>query len=350
VRLNAAPPATALVGEIEVIVGTGLLMLNAVGPLLPPPGAGVTTDTGLGPADAIAPAGMLAVSWVLLTNVVGMFTPKTPNCTTEVVTKFVPFTVRVNAAPPAVANVGESEVIVGRLARLVSENAAGAATPGTVAFTTYAPFVKLAVKLGAVAEPVASVVAVPVATPPANVPLAPVLGAVQVTRTPCTALLPASVTLTVSGAKEELTGRLCGVPEVAAMLAAGPPVLVSEKFTVVRPAAAAVTVYGPPAVAFAVKGADATPDAFVATTIVAVALLNLPDAPAPGAVNVTFTPGTGLLPASFTVTASAMAKAVLIVADCGVVPAFAVIDVAAPAVLVSEKFTVVSPAEAAVTV
>src|ERR1700746_1580968 len=110
--------------------------------------------------------------------------------------------------------------------------------------------------------------------------------------------------------------------------------LVNEKFTVVSPLAAAVTVYGPPAVAFAVNGADATPDAFVATTIVAVLLLNTPEAPEPGAVNVTFTPGTGLLPASFTVTASALAKAVLTVADCGVVPAFAVIDVAGDAVTV----------------
>ena len=106
---------------------------------------------------------------------------------------------------------------------------------------------------------------------------------------------------------------------------------VSEKFTVVSPVALAVTVYGPPAVAFAVNGADATPDAFVATTIVAVLLLNTPDAPDPGAVNVTFTPETGLLPASFTVTASALAKAVLTFADCGVVPAFAVIVDGLPA-------------------
>src|SRR5207244_5417968 len=84
--------------------------------------------------------------------------------------------------------------------------------------------------------------------------------------------------------------------------------------------------------------------------IVAVLLLNTPEAPDPGAVNVTFTPETGLLPASFTVTASAFAKAVLIVADCGVVPAFAVIVVAAPTVFVSEKFTGVNPVAAAVTV
>src|SRR5437899_12757993 len=115
------------------------------------------------------------------------------------------------------------------------------------------------------------------------------------------------------------------------MLAGALAVFVSEKFTVVSPVAPAVTVYGPPAVAFAVNGADATPDAFVATTIVPVLLLNTPEAPDPGAVNVTFTPETGLLPASFTVTASALAKAVLTFADCGVVPAFAVIVDGLPA-------------------
>ena len=79
------------------------------------------------------------------------------------------------------------------------------------------------------------------------------------------------------------------------------------------------------------NGADATPDAFVATTIVPVLLLNTPEAPDPGAVNVTFTPETGLFPASCTFTAKGFAKAVLIVADCGVVPAFAVIVDGLPA-------------------
>jgi hypothetical protein len=165
-------------------------------------------------------------------------------------------------------------------------------------------------------------------------------------------LLPASLTVTANAlAKAVLIVADCGVvPAFAVIVEGGTAVFVSEKFTVVRPVAPAVTVYGPPAVAFAVNGADATPDAFVATTIVAMLLLNTPDAPDPGAVNVTFTPETGLLPASFTVTARALANAVLIVADCGVVPAFAVIVVAVPAVFVSEKFTVVRPVAAAVTV
>jgi hypothetical protein len=127
-------------------------------------------------------------------------------------------------------------------------------------------------------------------------------------------------------------------------------VFVRAKLTELSPAAEAVTLYGPPAVAFAVNGAEATPDAFVATEIVEVLLLNTPDAPDPGAVNVTFTPGTALPPASFTVTASAVGNAVLTVIDCGVVPTFAVIEPGAPTVLVSEKFAgVATPATVAAT-
>ena len=97
------------------------------------------------------------------------------------------------------------------------------------------------------------------------------------------------------------------------------------------------------------NGALATPEALVATVMVAVLLLNTPDAPEAGAVKITLTPDTGLLPASRTVTASGLAKAVLIAVLCGVVPALAVIVAAAPAVLVSEKFNVVRPVAAAVT-
>ena len=101
---------------------------------------------------------------------------------------------------------------------------------------------------------------------------------------------------------------------------------------------------------FAVKGADAIPEAFVATVMVCVLLLNLPEAPEPGAVNVTFTPDTALPIESDTVTASGFANAVLTVVDCGVVPGFAVMVEAAAGEFVSEKFTVVKPEAAAVTV
>jgi hypothetical protein len=78
-----------------------------------------------------------------------------------------------------------------------------------------------------------------------------------------------------------------------------------------------------------------------------VLLPNRPEGPvAAGAVNCIDTPDTGLLCASVTVTASVFAKAVLTVADCGVVPVFAVIIDAAPGLFVSEKLLVMLPAAA----
>jgi hypothetical protein len=68
------------------------------------------------------------------------------------------------------------------------------------------------------------------------------------------------------------------------------------------------------------------------------------EAPVPGAAKFTVTPETGLPPLSFTVTARALLKAVLIAAFCGVLPAFAVIADAAPAVLARPKFFVTEPA------
>ena len=224
--------------------------------------------------------------------------------------------------------------------------------PAAAAVTMYGPpAVEFAVN-GADATPDAFVATVIVAVLLLKIPEAPDPGAVNVTFTPLTGLLPASFTVTANGfANAVMIVADCGVvPPFAVMLAGAAVRLVNEKFTVVRPVAAAVTVYGPPAVASAVKGADATPDAFVATVIVAVLLLKVPEAPDPGAVNVTFTPLTGLLPASFTVTARGFVNAVLIAVDCGVAPAFAPIVTAMPAVLVSEKFTVVRPVAAAVTV
>jgi hypothetical protein len=87
----------------------------------------------------------------------------------------------------------------------------------------------------------------------------------------------------------------------------------------------------------AVNDAAATPLLLVVTVIVAVLFENVPLAPLLGAVNVTETPLTGLLLASFTVACSAVANAVLIVALCGV-PAVAVTLAAGPAPLVRAKF------------
>jgi hypothetical protein len=220
-----------------------------------------------------------------------------------------------------------------------------------VADTLYGPpDVPFAVN-GAEAMPDAFVATVMVAVALLNVPLAPEPGAVNVTFTPLTGLLPASLIVTERAvAKAVLIAADCGVvPAFAVIDDAAPAVFVKAKFNGVSGPDVADTLYGPPAVPFAVNGADAMPDAFVATVMVAVALLNVPLAPDPGAVNVTFTPLTGLLPASFTVTAKAFVKAVFTAVDCGVVPAFAVIVDAVPAVFVKAKFNGVSAPEVATT-
>lgn len=95
--------------------------------------------------------------------------------------------------------------------------------------------------------------------------------------------------------------------------------------------------------------AVATPLAFVAAMVVFVPLANVPLGPLAGAVNVTVTPGTGLLLESFTVTASAFAKVVLIFADCGVVPLLAVICAAVEGRFVRTKLTEVRPGAVATT-
>ena len=105
-------PFVALAGESEVIVGTGLFTLNTVFPLVPPPGAGLLTETFNVRAVAICAAVTETVSCVALTKIV---VPAVPlRFTTEEETKFVPFTVSVKAAPPASVLAGESDVIVGR--------------------------------------------------------------------------------------------------------------------------------------------------------------------------------------------------------------------------------------------
>ena len=206
-----------------------------------------------------------------------------------------------------------------------------------------------AVKTGAVATPEAFVVEV--LMPPENVPLAPLVGAAKVTVTPGTGLFPESKTVTWSCvANADLMVALCGVPAVAEMFAGSLPTFVSEKLAgVPTPATDAVTIYGPPAVLFAVKtGAIAMPAALVVAVLTPAA--NVPLAPLAGGVNVTAAPLTGLLNESVTVARSCVTNAVLIEALCGV-PALAVIAEAGPAVFVSEKAAAVAtPETEAVTV
>jgi hypothetical protein len=71
----------------------------------------LTTVTDAVPAVAIREAGTVAVSCVDETNVVASAVAF--HFTVEVAAKFVPFTVKVNCGPPAAAQVGLSELIVG---------------------------------------------------------------------------------------------------------------------------------------------------------------------------------------------------------------------------------------------
>ena len=111
VSVNAPLPTAALLGEIEVAVGTGLLIVNVLAAEVPPPGVGLNTVTKAVPAVAMSAAVICAWSWVLLTNVVIRFVPF--QRITDVMAKFDPVAVSVKAAPPATTLVGLIEVSVG---------------------------------------------------------------------------------------------------------------------------------------------------------------------------------------------------------------------------------------------
>jgi hypothetical protein len=107
-------PATPLVGLIEVSVGTGfgwLAIVNTKFVVVPPPGAGFVTVTFADPTVEMSDERIEAVSFVELTNVVAFAVPL--KFTIEPDMKFVPLTVSVKPAPPAVTPFGLSDVIVG---------------------------------------------------------------------------------------------------------------------------------------------------------------------------------------------------------------------------------------------
>jgi hypothetical protein len=112
---NAALPAEVLAGLRLLMPGVGLpegSTKNGALFELPPPGAEFDTETESVPLVAISEAVTEAVNCVELTYVVAracpfQFTVETPDANP------VPVTVKVNAAPPALALVGLKAVIVG---------------------------------------------------------------------------------------------------------------------------------------------------------------------------------------------------------------------------------------------
>jgi len=116
---------------------------------------------------------------------------------------------------------------------LVSEKAAFAVTPLTEALTIYAPAVVFAVKAGALATPLAFVVAWAVVTLPGKVPLAPLVGAVNVTVALFIGFPPLSFTVACSSVwKAFPTVALWVAPPVAVIEFAGPVRFVKAKLTV----------------------------------------------------------------------------------------------------------------------
>jgi hypothetical protein len=79
--------------------------------VIPPPGAGLETATVAAPAVATNVEAIEAVSCVALTKVVAIAVPF--HKMLEPFIKFEPFTVKVNAAAPAVIDAGEMLVKLG---------------------------------------------------------------------------------------------------------------------------------------------------------------------------------------------------------------------------------------------
>jgi hypothetical protein len=106
----AVPPALTVCGP-DVLVTLKSVTLNDAPFDVPPPGVGLKTVTVVVPPVATSDAETAAVNCVALTNVV--VSEVVFHLTTEALTKLVPLTVSVNAAPPVIAEVGESVVMVG---------------------------------------------------------------------------------------------------------------------------------------------------------------------------------------------------------------------------------------------
>src|SRR5438093_6333509 len=103
-------------------------MVKVMAPDVPPPGNGLNTVIWVVPAVVMSPAEMAARNSVLLTNVVVRSEPF--QRTTDGAAKLAPLTVSANAAPPAVALLGERETAVGAAGLIVHVRALDVPPPG----------------------------------------------------------------------------------------------------------------------------------------------------------------------------------------------------------------------------
>ena len=109
-------------------------MVKVIALEVPPPGALFRTVTLAVPPVAMSAAFMLAVNWVLDTYVVARFDPFQRTVDTPL-TKLVPFTVRVKADPPAVADAGFKLVMFGRRLLMVNVSVFEMPPPGALLST-----------------------------------------------------------------------------------------------------------------------------------------------------------------------------------------------------------------------
>ena len=133
---NAPLPARAFAGARNAALGTGLvaaLAANVTGFDAPLPGAGLTTVTCAVPGVAMSVARTIALSCVLLTNVVSRLAPF--HRTVEPDTKLAPLRVSTMLPEPAVALGGETDVTLGAGLLMVKASALEVPPPGP-GFTT----------------------------------------------------------------------------------------------------------------------------------------------------------------------------------------------------------------------
>src|SRR5262249_52005924 len=121
VSVKAGPPAVAVLGEMPVSDGGGLVIVNVTAADVPLPGVFTVMDSE--PDVLVSAAVNVAVNCVLLTNVVLRLAPFT--WTTDALTKFAPVAVKVTGPLPATTLVGEIALNVG----------SGGAAPVTVKLT-----------------------------------------------------------------------------------------------------------------------------------------------------------------------------------------------------------------------
>ena len=135
VTVNGAAPALAEAGRIEAMTGAGFAVTANDNPSeTPPPGAGFTTVAVAAPVAVKSPAGITAVTWALLTNVVGRADPF--HWTIEAGINPLPLKVSVNAAELIAAEAGWIAANTGAGFAEIANVALAEAPPPGAGFTT----------------------------------------------------------------------------------------------------------------------------------------------------------------------------------------------------------------------